>query len=110
MSGGSFDYVCFKDFSQLVNGEGIHSLLELVDFMEHTFPHETATVESRAMYEWVRKLARHLENDPPELTALQKVWKAVEWWKSGDYGKDAVIEELRAFEVQKLGIDLSGNG
>lgn len=96
MSGGHFNYVCWKDFRDLICGEGLNDLLTLVDFMEHEYPDAQATKDTRAFYEEVRELWVKYSENPPEQKRLQNVWHAIEWWQSLDCvksGADKAIEE-----------------
>jgi hypothetical protein len=84
MSGGSYDYLYFH-----VAELGGHSgMLETMAERLEGLPYATeAAVATR----------RILESIGDE--KLAEVWRAVEWWDSGDYGEDQVrqvIEEYRA--------------
>lgn len=93
MSGGSYNYLCQADVS-LEGGGGIHGLTAMVEDMERDHPGRRATVAAHGL------LCR-LNQCADELDDLRKVFQAVEWRRSGDWGDDDVERELRAFEIEQ---------
>lgn len=90
MSGGSFNYLCFAD-SPLEAQAKIEDLRYMADELEELAPGHPVTL-------WTRNLAGSVY-DPPSLPGeVQRVWRAVEWWHSADWGKDSVTLALRATE------------
>lgn len=95
MSGGSFDYLCFKSAEQLFDRfntvEGMLDELRVYkgsrDAVEHT------AYMLRDMNETVLRLSRYLEE-------IKDVWRAVEWHHSGDVGEDQVLAALHLFNTR----------
>lgn len=86
MSGGSFNYLCNKDATDLL-AERENSFAEMTVFLEENFPGTQAAKDTRALFERYRGLQAELDSEP--LRSLRdNVWHAVEWWKSGDYSHD----------------------
>jgi hypothetical protein len=83
MSGGSFDYLCYLSF------DGTHQrLLSMADAIDEAVGDSAAARETR-------KLANDLEI-PQD---LRDVWRAVEWWKSNDYGIEQAQAAIDEFEA-----------
>lgn len=83
MSGGSFDYLYSKealDMDELGRMAGELEALERKGVPGAAL----AAAQTRALV---------LKYDHP----LRKVWKAVEWWRSCDWGEGDVYSELAAF-------------
>jgi hypothetical protein len=82
MSGGSFNYLCYKDFPAEES-----ELRAMVKFLrEHDMPEAAAAT------------AKFLEQPSEELRGL---WKAVEWFVSSDWWYDEINEANNRF----LGIE-----
>ena len=83
MSGGSFNYLCYaEDLSDRVG-----SIEDMARHLEEYLGAEDAAVATRGV---VAKLKQ--ANDSADV--LREVWKAVEWWQSGDWAKDQAAEAL----------------
>lgn len=75
MSGGSYDYLYFQA-SELGGHKGqLEAMAERLDGLPYAAAAAAAT----------HKLLASLNDE-----ALPEVWKAVEWWDSGDYSEDQV--------------------
>lgn len=97
MSGGNFNYLCWKDYGHFISGAGLHDLLAMTDLIEHEFPDTQAAIDTRAFYEKVRALYNEFTNDPNDLIALRDVWHAIEWWQSCDINRDAAAEAIAKY-------------
>jgi len=104
MSGGSFNYISVwaGDLSELVKRS--HDLREMAESLEADFPDSAAARDTRRVSDQVTRLAC---GDHPESQALANVWHEVEWWHSGDRGRDAAqkaVDEyaLRAVEHRRF--------
>lgn len=94
MSGGSYNYLCFKDAEQLFNIQGIiedmHERLSGLGYAND------AALETEMVLDLIRlfrsRAAYHLER-------LHWIWYAVEWWDSGDYSEDDVKEEIEKYRA-----------
>ncbi len=90
MSGGSFDYLCYKDAEQLFRcGQLEEMVTELtdmgyIDAAKETFALKTLIEQTKVRMEVY-------------LDRLRPVWKAVEWYCSGDSGMDAVEEAIKKY-------------
>lgn len=92
MSGGSFDYLCWKELDSLFESSCV--LDEMAEALEALGYADDAAEATRAFQ--VRLFA--VED---ELIAIKEplvlLWKAMEWWKSGDSGEDDVKNELAEY-------------
>lgn len=94
MSGGSYEYICFKD--------EIGDLLNRRDQVEHMAERlarlgyaKDAAKETYDFLLWLRMVEAQFEARHERLSG---VWRAVEWWDSGDSGEDdlqVALEEYR---------------
>ena len=91
MSGGSFDYLCYKDAEQLFERgqlleEMVTELTDMgfIDAAKETFALKTLIDQTKVRMEVY-------------LDRLRPVWKAVEWYCSGDSGMEAVEEAIRKY-------------
>lgn len=89
MSGGSFDYLCWKNGAQaLADVDNLRRMAwELA-----TFGPSQAYADTDAL------LALALELDE-RTDRLRAVWKAVEWCVSSDWGPDDVLQAINAYEA-----------
>lgn len=89
MSGGSFGYLAFKDADDLPN----QSLREMAEALRD-LGFEDAAQETE----------RYIRPEPDQ--ALKDLWHAVEWYCSGDYGKDRAQAEYQEYQAaRKAGSD-----
>ena len=91
MSGGSYNYLCYKDSYEIHNyrqelNEMRDRLTEL-GYLDAAKETESVTLMLDAFE--VRLQAR--------IDRLKDVWKAVEWCDSGDSGKDSVKIEVEKY-------------
>lgn len=93
MSGGSYDYLCWKEGYELFEYSTIGNLERMVDALEE-FGYDDAAEET---YELVRiiKQARVRANTIHK--RLNNVYHAVEWYKSMDSSFDRVEEEIAKY-------------
>lgn len=97
MSGGSFCYLC--DAGSITDLAAKRTELEeMADWLANAggqFPGvdvSYALRETRRLLTFLAMTERMLHRLPE----LRQVWKAVEWYVSGDYGQDQVQEALAA--------------
>ncbi|MFD0853580.1 hypothetical protein ACFQ07_15190 [Actinomadura adrarensis] len=94
MSGGSYDYlyVWTNDIQQLIARR--HHLKAMAERLAGLPYARDAAIETE-------RIAAALERLEIQVTAraeaLDDVWKAVEWWDSGDWGEDAVKKALAEY-------------
>lgn len=96
MSGGSFNYLCYKDFDDLVNNSPFDDELErMATILDSSSP--LAAAATREILAKVRETRRELFCfSMPE--KLVDVWKAVEWCYSGDSGDEDINEAVAIYE------------
>jgi hypothetical protein len=93
MSGGSYDYLCHKDAGEMFEME--HQLQRMADTLAETGYAEDAAKETMGLLLEVRSCKVRLD---ARIQRLTQIWRAVEWWHSGDTGEEGVklaIEEYR---------------
>lgn len=83
MSGGAYDYLYWK-VPELGGHRGqLEAMAERLEGLPYAADAAAAT----------RRILAAVNNE-----ALANVWRAVEWWDSGDYGEDQVREALAKYE------------
>lgn len=99
MSGGSFDYLYCKDLDELLTHE--KDIQKMADALaEIGEPNATAAaIETQRLLTNIRIFKTRINAG---LQMLQPVWKAMEWWKSGDHGKPEFDEALEGFVKPSL--------
>ena len=93
MSGGSFGYLCFEDTladlaAKRHELERMHAAL-----CELPYARVPATETARVL-----AMLERAESRVSALEELRAVWKAVEWWASGDWSEDRVRQVIRDYE------------
>ena len=79
MSGGSFNYLYCADYGDI--GQRLEALSQMADELDEICPEAAAAT---------RELADHVCSVEPKISALSNLWFEVEWWRSGDHGRDQV--------------------
>jgi hypothetical protein len=83
MSGGSYKYLYFQ-VSELGGNRGeLESMAARLDGLPYAAQAAAAT----------RRILEAISDEK-----LAAVWRAVEWWDSGDYGEDQVREAVAEYE------------
>lgn len=96
MSGGSFSYLCYKETSELF---GCVSDLDSMREALIKYGYEDIAKDTQRLIEYI-KSARCVISSLKEL--LEPVFHAVEWYESGDYGKETMIEILEEYRKKEL--------
>ncbi len=88
MSGGSFNYICFKEIDELFGREDEIERMakELLKLGFESYSQITLEV----LHDM--KLLQLIFNAKQPM--LGDVWKAIEWWHSGDIGKEDAIKKI----------------
>jgi hypothetical protein len=99
MSGGSYDYLCWVQDLEEVNAKRAQ-LREMADRLAALGYAQDAAAETEELLvllqQWeVRAQVR--------VKRLAQVWKAVEWWDSGDWSEDQVREALGEYRQHNRG-------
>lgn len=93
MSGGSFNYLCHTwDLDTLMDKRG-----DLEEMASELAGLGYAQDAARETEELVVLLRQWEVRATVRIERLREVWKAVEWWRSCDYGEDQVREALAEY-------------
>lgn len=96
MSGGSFDYLCFKDADELL--EHLDTIQEMADELAKLGYANDAAKETQTL---LLNYRAFLNRSQTALERLQPVWKAMEWWHSSDWGEDRLKETLAEYRGER---------
>ena len=94
MSGGSWSHLYSREFDELIQSENIDLLEDMADYLNQN-GYEDVAKDTRRLVEYIKSAKIRVET---LFEMLSPVFKAVEWYCSGDWGKDRVgkvIEEYR---------------
>lgn len=95
MSGGSYNYLCYQDWPEIVNKTP--DMSEMVDRLI-SLGYKDAAKETESIILILENIQTRIE---ARLERLQPVWKAVEWYDSSDYGLDSVKEAIKEYREEK---------
>lgn len=96
MSGGSFDYLCWKRDNELFELSTIENLERMVDTLEELGYDDVA----KETYELVRIIKQSRVRANTIRDRLSGVFKAVEWFKSYDHGIDQVEKAVKEYREE----------
>lgn len=95
MSGGSLNYLCYKEPAQLFD-----HLEDLEQVEQHLLAFGYKDIARD-----VRRLMEYIQSAENRITVLadqlENVFHAVEWYISADYGKDTLLKELEEYRDGK---------
>jgi hypothetical protein len=94
VSGGSWNYLYTKEIDDLMQYSNIETLEEMADYLNQN-GYEDVAKDTRRLVEYIKSAKIRVGT---LFEILGPVFKAVEWYCSGDWGKDRVgraIEEYR---------------
>lgn len=94
MSGGSYNYLCYKESGELL--ENPWDLGDMARDLNSYFPGSRAAKDTNELYRLIMHYQREVER---RREALSKVWHAQEWWESLDYTKDQAQSEIDKYEA-----------
>ena len=97
MSGGSFEYLCFKadDLNELTGAETqIQAMADALAAMGDEG--KPAAEETQRLLEDLRVARVRIET---KAKRLAPVWRAVEWWHSCDISEASAREEIAKFNA-----------
>lgn len=84
MSGGSYNYLCHKEVNELMGcDEMLNKMAERLSELGHH-------AASRATHMFVLELWKACNRLEVMREDLEGVWTAVEWFDSGDWGRESV--------------------
>lgn len=90
MSGGSFDYLCYVDAEEI--GRRLGAVEDMASALEDVCPEAAAAT---------REIADQVRGVQPKVDALKDLWHAVEWWHSGDYGRDQAEDAVAKYRAAR---------
>jgi hypothetical protein len=97
MSGGSFDYLCYKEASDLLSG----SMDEQIERMRDALVEAGAEDAAKETEHLLLVLKQSRVRVGVALQRLHGVWHAMEWWKSSDWGRKDFEEVLAMYRGEK---------
>lgn len=88
MSGGSYDYLCFKADDLSGRRGTVERMAQRLEGLPYA---STAAADTR-------RILALLADAQAQAERLADIWRAVEWWDSGDYGDGGeVLVALAAY-------------
>jgi len=92
MSGGSYNYLCDLDDTNLLDKQD--DLQRMFDRLDRLGYAKDAARETQELL----LIIRQFQNRASLIAdRLRDVWKSVEWWDSGDWGEDEVKKFLNKY-------------
>jgi hypothetical protein len=91
MSGGSYNYLCHKEFSGHSSMDDLDSMVDRLAGLGYA---EDAAKESMELLLIIKQFEVRAETIANRLNG---VWKAVEWWDSCDSDEERVKEALEMY-------------
>jgi cell division septum initiation protein DivIVA len=93
VSGGGFNYLCLKDASDLFRA-GLGDAQDMVDALAELGYAPDAAQETAALIAEVRAAEARIS---AKIDRLRDTWKAMEWWRSCDWGEDQLKAALAVY-------------
>lgn len=98
MSGGSWNYLYCKDVDELMNGSSTELLQDMVDRLNSAGFKDVAK-DTQRLVEYIKSASIQIET---LFEALSPVFKAVEWFDSGDWGKETLNNEVLKYRKSNI--------
>ena len=98
MSGGSWNYLCYKDIDELMNGSSTELLQDMVDRLNSAGFKDVAK-DTQRLVEYIKSASIRIET---LFETLSPVFKAVEWFDSGDWGEETLNNEILKYRNARL--------
>lgn len=98
MSGGSWNYLCYKDIDELMNGSSTELLQDMVDRL-NSAGFEDVAQDTQGLVEYIKSARIRIET---LFGTLSPVFKAVEWFDSGDWGEETLNNEVLKYRKSNL--------
>mgnify|MGYP000327622803 FL=1 len=93
LSGGSFDYLCYKDVPELMNSSSIANLESMVQHLQE-YGYEDIARDTQRLIEYIQSASIRIEVLSEN---LNDVFHAVEWHESGDIRRETMIKKLEEY-------------
>lgn len=99
MSGGAYNYIYQRDVMDLLERKE-----ELYDIIKSLNQHgyDDIAEDTKELFYKIGDIKNKIQEVERYREALENVFKAVEWYESGDYSKDTMIEILEGYRKSKL--------
>jgi hypothetical protein len=98
MSGGSWNYLYCKEIDELMNGSSTELLQDMVDRLNSAGFKDVAK-DTQRLVEYIKSASIRIET---LFETLSPVFKAVEWFDSGDWGKETLNNEILKYRNARL--------
>ena len=98
MSGGSWNYLYSKDTDELMNSSTIE-LLQDMSYRLVALRYEDVAEDTQRLVEYIRSANIQIET---LFKMLSPVFKAVEWYDSGDWGGETLDDEIWKYRKSNL--------
>lgn len=98
MSGGSWNYLFCKDIDELMNGSSTELLQDMVDRLNSEGFKDVAK-DTQRLVEYIKSASIRIET---LFETLSPVFKAVEWFDSGDWGEETLNNEILKYRNARL--------
>ena len=98
MSGGSWNYLFCKDIDELMNGSSTELLQDMVDRLNSAGFKDVAK-DTQRLVEYIKLASIRIET---LFETLSPVFKAVEWFDSGDWGEETLNNEILKYRNARL--------
>lgn len=96
MSGGSFNYLCYKDADELF--AMMEELYDMAEYLHKLGYAEGAARETIQIHHELRDFMAAMNK---RVRRIHDVWQAVEWVCSNDWGEDRIKKAVAAFDKVK---------
>lgn len=98
MSGGSWSYLYSKEIDELMQYSNIELLEEMADYLNQNGYKDVAK-DTRRLVEYIKSAKIRVET---LFETLSPVFKAVEWFDSGDWGEETLNNEILKYRNARL--------
>ena len=98
MSGGSWDYLYSKHIDELMNGSSTELLQDMADRL-NSAGFEDVAKDTQRLVEYIKSASIRIET---LFETLSPVFKAVEWFDSGDWGEETLNNEILKYRNARL--------
>lgn len=98
MSGGSWNYLYSKEIDDLMNGPSTELLQDMVDRLNSAGFKDVAK-DTQRLVEYIKLASIRIET---LFETLSPVFKAVEWFDSGDWGEETLNNEILKYRNARL--------
>lgn len=93
MSGGSYNYLCYKEVPDLFGATAMENMEEMEEYL--------LAAGYKDIAQDVRRLIEYIKSAENRISVLHEqlagVFKAIEWNASGDWGKPTLLKALEAY-------------